>query len=106
MSDPHTAAASLIRRVVVSAYGGPDRLTIMKEAPPEPAPGQVRVRTLAAGVSFPDLLIREGTYPAGPRPPFTPGYDVVGVVDALGPGAAGFDPGDVVAAITVFGSYA
>jgi NADPH:quinone reductase len=50
--------------------------------------------------------MREGTYPGGPRPPFTPGYDVVGVVDALGPGVAGFDPGDMVAAITVFDGYA
>jgi NADPH:quinone reductase len=95
-----------IRRVVVTEHGGPDRLTILEAPRPEPALGEVRVRTLAAGVSFPDVLMREGTYPGGPTPPFTPGYDIVGVVDALGPGVAGFEHGDPVAAITVFGSYA
>lgn len=95
-----------IRRVLVSAFGGPDRLWLVESPPAEPALGQVRVRTLAAGVSYPDLLIREGTYPAAPTPPFTPGYDLVGVVDRVGPGVAGWAVGDVVAAITVVGSYA
>lgn len=95
-----------IRRIVVETVGGPDRLELVESPEPEPALGEVRVRTLAAGVSYPDILIREGVYPGGPKPPFTPGYDLVGVVDKLGPGASGFSPGDVVAAITVFGSYA
>ena len=94
------------RRVCVTEYGGPDRLTVVEEADPRPTLGEVRIRTVAAGVSYPDLLMREGTYPGGPKPPFTPGYDVVGVVDELGPGVTGFDVGEMVAAITVFGSYA
>ncbi|SCL61157.1 NADPH2:quinone reductase [Micromonospora citrea] len=95
-----------IRRVVVSGHGGPERLTLVRDVLPEPGPGEVRVRTLAVGVGFPDVLMREGTYPGGPKPPFTPGYDLVGVVEALGPGVTGVEPGERVAAITVFGSYA
>ncbi len=106
MSDSGGVATGSIRRVVVSRYGGPEELRLVQDAAPQPARGEVRVRTLAAGVSFPDVLIREGTYPGGPPPPFTPGYDLVGVVDALGPAAAGFDLGEVVAAITVVGGYA
>ncbi|MGY1735088.1 medium chain dehydrogenase/reductase family protein [Geodermatophilus sp. SYSU D00684] len=99
-------APETIRRILVPALGGPERLTLVESPAPEPTLGEVRVRTLAAGVSYPDLLIREGTYPGGPRPPFTPGYDLVGVVDRLGPGVTGLAVGDVVAAITVFGAYA
>ncbi len=106
MQPVRDEASSTIRRVRVADYGGPERLTVVEEPEPEPALGEVRVRTVAAGVSYPDLLIREGTYPGGPKPPFTPGYDLVGVVDKLGPGAVGFSPGEMVAAITVFGSYA
>jgi NADPH2:quinone reductase len=105
MTGAHVPAPS-IRRVVVPAYGGPDRLTLAEAPRPEPALGQVRVRTLVAGVSFPDVLMREGAYPGGPAPPFTPGYDLVGTVEALGPGVAGFEPGEVVAAMTVSGGYA
>ncbi|WP_028927938.1 zinc-binding dehydrogenase [Pseudonocardia acaciae] len=94
------------RRIRVAAFGGPERLTLVEEPEPEPALGEVRVRSLAVGVGYPDLLIREGTYPGGPTPPFTPGYDLVGTVDKLGAGVAGFAPGETVAAITVFGGYA
>lgn len=71
-----------------------------------PAAGEVRVQALAAGVGFPDVLMREGTYPGGPRPPFTPGYDLVGRVDALGAGVVTPRLGQMVAALTVWGSYA
>ena len=44
------------------------------------------MRVLAAGVSLPDLMMREGIHPESPRLPFTPGWDLVGVVDRLGSG--------------------
>ena len=79
MSQTHT-------RVVVSRRGGPDVLRMHEEPLPSPKPGEVRVKVRAAGVAFADLLMREGLYPGTPRPPFTPGYDVAGVVDADAPG--------------------
>jgi len=81
-------------------------MTVVEEPIPEPRPGEIRVRILAAGVGYPDVLIREGTYPGGPRPPFTPGYEFIGTVDKLGAGASGFEPGQRVGAITVYGSHA
>ena len=73
-----------MKRVVIGQFGGPEVLTVVEEDDPRPGPGEVLVRVLASGVSFTDALIRAGTYLGGPKPPFTPGYELVGVVEALG----------------------
>jgi NADPH:quinone reductase-like Zn-dependent oxidoreductase len=93
-------------RVIVTHYGGPDALRVIEEERPEPKSGEVRVRVLAAGVSLPDLLMREGVHPEKPRLPFTPGWDLVGVVDRLGVGISGIEPGQIVAALPISGAYA
>src|SRR5262245_2082316 len=61
---------------------------------------------LAAGVALPDLLMREGVHPETPPLPFTPGWDLIGVVDRLGDGVAGIEPGQRVAALPISGAYA
>jgi NADPH:quinone reductase-like Zn-dependent oxidoreductase len=91
---------------VVEAYGGPDVLQVVDGEIPRPRPGEVAVRVLAAGVSYTDMLIRAGSYFECPKPPFTPGYELVGVVEDVGTGCATLRPGDRVAAITVHGAYA
>src|SRR5512135_2268402 len=93
------------RRVVVTHYGGPDAIQVIEEECPTPNAGDVRVRVLAAGVSLPDLLAREGVHPETPRAPFTPGWDLVGVVDRLGAGVSGIEPGAIVAALPIHGAY-
>lgn len=93
-------------RIIVTHYGGPDALQVLEEECPEPKGGEVRVRVLAAGVSLPDLMAREGIHPETPRVPFTPGWDLVGVVDRLGGGVAGIRPGQAVAALPISGAYA
>lgn len=93
-------------RVVVVGYGGPDQLRVIEEECPEPKRGEVRVKVLAAGVSAPDIMAREGIHPETPRVPFTPGWDLVGVVDRLGDGVSGFATGQVVAAMPIHGAYA
>jgi len=93
-------------RVVVTHYGGPDALRVVEEECPEPRRGEVRVRVQAAGVSLPDVMAREGVHPETPAVPFTPGWDLVGVVDRLGEGASGVEPGQVVAAMPIHGAYA
>src|SRR3989442_13731634 len=93
-------------RIVVTHYGGPDALQVLEEECPEPKGGEVRVRVLAAGVSLPDLMAREGIHPETPRVPFTPGWDLVGGVDRLGDSVAGIRPGQAVAALPVSGAYA
>src|SRR5215510_8767991 len=80
-------------RIIVSHYGGPDALSVLEEECPEPKAGEVRVRVLAAGVSLPDVMMREGIHPETPRLPFTPGWDLIGVVDRLGDGISGIEPG-------------
>jgi NADPH:quinone reductase len=93
-------------RVVVTHYGGPDALRLDQEECPEPKDGEVRVRVLAAGVSLPDLMMREGVHPETPLLPFTPGWDLVGVVDRLGDDISGIEPGQIVAALPISGAYA
>lgn len=95
-----------MKRVVVDRFGGPEVLRVLDGAEPKPGPGEVCVRVLAAGVSFTDTLIRAGSYLGGPKPPFTPGYEFVGVVDEVGPGCADLKQGDRIAALTVWGGYA
>lgn len=96
-----------MKRVVVDHFGGPEVLKVVEEDEPQPGPGEVRVRVLAAGVSFTDSQLRAGTYiPGGPKPPFTPGYELVGVVDALGPDCSRLHAGDRIGALTVWGADA
>jgi NADPH2:quinone reductase len=93
------------RKILARRHGGPEALELVEDEMPTPRSDQALVRVLAAGVGFPDLLMREGTYPGGPRPPFTPGYDLVGVVEDVGDRVTLVHPGDLVAALTVHGSY-
>ena len=93
-------------RIIVTHYGGSDALQVLAEECPEPGRGEVRVRVLAAGVSLPDLMMREGVHPETPPLPFTPGWDLIGVVDRLGDGISGFEPGQIVAALPITGAYA
>ena len=94
------------RRIVVASRGGPEVLSIVEEPLPEPDAGQVRIRILATGVSFADLLMREGVHPETPRGPITLGWDLVGVIDRLGTDVVGFAEGETVAALPMLGGYA
>ena len=93
-------------RIVVTRYGGPDALQVVEEECPEPKHDEVRVRVQAAGVSLPDIMARQGIHPETPRVPFTPGWDLVGMVDRLGDGISGIEPGKIVAAMPIHGAYA
>ena len=88
----------------VAAFGEP--LLLVDVPDPEPAPGEVRIAVRCAGVNFPDMLLIAGTYQMRPEPPFAPGFEVAGVVSAVGDGVTGFDVGDRVMAYTPHGGYA
>jgi NADPH:quinone reductase-like Zn-dependent oxidoreductase len=94
------------KRIVVSQHGGPEMLQVVERERCPPAKGQVRVKVLAAPVCAPDVQARYGQSPFPPRLPFTPGYAIVGDVEALGPAVAGIEVGDRVAALTVVDGYA
>lgn len=91
------------RRIIVNRDR---RLERIEEDLPPPRPGEVRLKMVAAGVSFPDVMMREGIHPEARKPPFTPGWDVVGVVDELGEGVKDVQLGTTVAAMPIVGCYA
>jgi NADPH2:quinone reductase len=93
-------------RIVAERRGGPEVLRLVTEEVPRPGPGQVVIRMAAAGVAYADVVMREGLYPGAPPFPLTPGYDVVGTVEAVGAGVEDLSPGTPAAALTVHGSYA
>jgi NADPH2:quinone reductase len=95
-----------MKRVEIDRFGGPEVLNVVEVDDPRPGPGEVRVRVLASGVSFTDTQLRAGTYLGGPKPPFTPGYELVGIVDELGSGCSRVRVGDRVGALTVWGANA
>jgi NADPH:quinone reductase-like Zn-dependent oxidoreductase len=94
--------------VRVGRFGGPDGLEVVDAPLPTAGRGEVRVRVLASGLEYTDVLIRRHLYPQTMRrrPPFVLGYDVVGEIDQLGGGVSGFQLGDRVADMTVVGSNA
>lgn len=94
------------KRVVVTHYGGPEVVTAIEEDVPAPKRGEARIKVQAAGVSLPDVMAREGVHPETPRVPYTPGWDLVGTIDQLGNGVAGFELGQTVAAMPIHGCYA
>jgi NADPH:quinone reductase-like Zn-dependent oxidoreductase len=94
--------------VQVERFGGPDGLEVVEAPMPKAGRGEVRVRVLASGIEYTDVVIRRHLYAQTMflRPPFVMGYDVVGEIDQLGDGVSGFAIGDRVADMTVVGSNA
>jgi NADPH:quinone reductase-like Zn-dependent oxidoreductase len=92
----------------ISRFGGPEVLQMVEEpAIPEPGPGKVRIKVLAAGTGFTDTMIRRGRYPDFKGPlPFTPGYEIVGVLEKMGAGVTSPVEGQIVADLCVVGGYA
>jgi NADPH:quinone reductase-like Zn-dependent oxidoreductase len=98
--------SGLMRQVVITRHGGPEVLEMRQGADPVPGEGEVRIRVSAAGINFADILARIGLYPDAPKPPVVVGYEVAGVVDAVGAGVNSPHEGDRVVALTRFGGYA
>jgi NADPH:quinone reductase-like Zn-dependent oxidoreductase len=96
--------------VSVTRYGGPEVLQVIESDLRAPAAGEVRLKVLAAAVCRPDVSVRTGEAlyagtPLGYKPPFVPGYAVIGVVDEVGAGVGGVAVGDRVGVLTVVGGY-
>ena len=95
-----------MRAVWITKPGGPEALEVRETADPEPGPGQVRVRVSAAGLNFADVMAAQGLYPDTPKLPCVVGYEVAGVVDALGERTQDHAAGQRVLAMTRFGGHA
>src|SRR6202040_1040951 len=102
------AAPMSWQHVRISRFGGPEVLELAEEsAIPNPGPDEVRIKVLAAGTGFTDSFIRRGRYPDFKGPlPFTPGYEIVGVIEKTGPGVTLPREGELVADLCVVGGYA
>jgi NADPH2:quinone reductase len=88
------------QRIVVKTPGGPDALEVITEEIPAPEPDEIRVRVQAAGVARPDVYFRTGVMVPPDIYPMTPGYDVAGIVDAVGAEVTRFQVGQAVAGVT------
>src|SRR5271168_2650427 len=90
----------------VHNWGEPESMQWAEVEVPEPQSNQVRIRNHAAGLNFFDILQVQGKYQVKPPFPFTPGAEVSGIVDAIGPGVTAFAPGDRVISLTEGGGFA
>jgi len=95
-----------MRQIWITRAGGPEVLQIREAADPAPAAGEVRIRVRAIGINFADTMARLGLYPDAPPLPFVPGYEVSGVIDAVGAGVDASRVGERVVALTRFNGYA
>src|SRR5271167_1417927 len=95
------------QHIHISRFGGPEVLELAEQPTiPDPGPGEVRIKVLAAGTGFTDSFIRRGRYPDFKGPlPFTPGYELVGLVEKTGPGVAKPREGQMIADLCVVGGY-
>ena len=91
-----------MRQVVTTANGGVEVLKVQEAPDPTPAKGEVVVQVKAAGLNFADILARQGLYPDGPKKPCVMGYEVAGVIDAVGEGVDRQLAGKPVVAMTRF----
>ncbi len=95
------------KRVILEEFGSPEVLRVVEEPLlPEPGAGEVRIKVLATSATFTDTMVRKGIYFGfKEKPPLSPGYDLVGIVDKTGPGVSELSPGALVADLTVYGAY-
>lgn len=94
-----------MRQVWIDRTGGPEVLSLREAPDPVPPAGQVRIRVERVGINFADIMTRRGLYPDAPKLPAVVGYEVTGIVDAVGEGENAFRIGDAVIAFTRFGGY-
>ncbi|WP_119305191.1 NADPH:quinone oxidoreductase family protein [Dongia deserti] len=96
-----------MKALVCRALAGIDGLAIEELPDPgHPGPGQVRIRIAAAGLNYADLLVTAGKYQVKHAPPFVPGFEASGVVEAVGPEVADVQVGDRVMTIPEAGGLA
>src|SRR5689334_25268161 len=96
---------AVMRQAVITRRGPPDVIHIRETPDRTPGAGELRIAVRAAGVNFADVMARLGLYPDAPRLPAVVGYEVAGIVDAIGDGVDGLRVGDRALALTRFGGY-
>ncbi len=95
-----------MKQIVISKVGGPEVLKIREQSDLKPKQGEMLIRVRASGVNFADILARKGMYPDAPKLPCVVGYEVAGIVEAVGRGVDASWVGKPALALTRFGGYA
>lgn len=95
-----------MKAIICSQYGLPNTLEYKEVEDPKPKKGELLISIKACSVNFPDTLIIQGFYQFRPEPPFSPGSDFAGVVEALGEGVTHFKVGDEVVGFNPYGGFA
>ncbi|XP_072322881.1 synaptic vesicle membrane protein VAT-1 homolog-like [Scyliorhinus torazame] len=97
--------AKEIRAVILSAFGGLNKLRVAKKPMPEPQEGEVKIRVKACGLNFIDLMVRQGNIENPPKTPLVPGFECSGIVEGPGDNAKGFEIGDRVMAFVNYSAW-
>ncbi|KAM9860734.1 synaptic vesicle membrane protein VAT-1 homolog-like [Aulostomus maculatus] len=105
-SGESTGDAKEMRAVVLSGFGGLNKLRVTRKAMPEPRYGEVKIRVKACGLNFLDLMVRQGTIDSPPKPPLVPGFECCGIVESLGENTKGFEVSDRVMALVNYNAWA
>ncbi|XP_053176882.1 synaptic vesicle membrane protein VAT-1 homolog-like [Scomber japonicus] len=95
-----------MRAVILSGFGGLNKLRVTKKAMPEPQDREVKIRVKACGLNFLDLMVRQGTIDSPPKPPLVPGFECSGIVESVGENTKGFEIGDRVMAFVNYNAWA
>ncbi|XP_035679623.1 synaptic vesicle membrane protein VAT-1 homolog-like [Branchiostoma floridae] len=103
--EPEAPPEKEVRTVVLSGYGGINKVKVMRRSEPKPAEGEILVRVKACGLNFLDLMVRQGNLENPPKCPAVMGYECAGVVEALGEGVTGFEVGAHVLALSNLGAW-
>lgn len=95
-----------MKAILIEQNGPPEHLRYQELPDPSPKAGEVLIRTTLTSLNYADVQARRGGYEAGSPPPFIPGLDAVGIIEALGEGVEGLQVGQRVAVFAAGGSYA
>ena len=95
-----------MRALVCKEYGPPSQLILDDLDDPKPSKGQILIKVKAAGINFPDVLSIEGKYQVKTEPPFIPGNEASGIIEAVGEGVERFKLGDQVITMSKGGAFA
>lgn len=93
------------KEINISKFGSYDVLELKEKTKNNPKANEVSISVKACGINFADILMRVGLYPDAPKLPFSPGYEVSGVIERIGSEVTNFNVGDRVVAVTYFGGY-
>uniref|UniRef100_A0A0B6ZIY0 Enoyl reductase (ER) domain-containing protein n=1 Tax=Arion vulgaris TaxID=1028688 RepID=A0A0B6ZIY0_9EUPU len=98
-------AVKEMRSIVLTGFGGLKMMKVQRKPEPTAGDGEVLIRVKACGVSFPDLMVRQGVIDHPPKTPIIMGFECAGIVEAVGANVSGLSIGDNVAAFTDYRSW-